>query len=56
MKLVQPDDTLYSIAAASQELVVLDGDSRQALADLLKTGRLRDLDHMADYLRMVPRR
>ena len=53
-RLVQPDDTLYSIAVASQELVVLDGDSRQALVDLIMADRFRGLDHMADYLQYGP--
>jgi len=54
MKLVQPDDTLYSIAAASQEIGILEGDSRQALVDLIMTDRLHNLDHMADYLHFGP--
>jgi len=50
MRMVQPDDSLQAIAAASREFEVLDGDSRQALVDLIKADRFRDLDHMADFL------
>jgi len=53
-KLIQSDDSLQAIAAASREFEVLDGDSRQALVDLIKADRFRDLDHMADYLQYGP--
>jgi len=54
MRMVQIDDTLQAIATASRELDVLQGDSRQALVDLIKDNRLRDLDHMTDYLQYGP--
>ena len=54
MRLVQIDDSLQAIATASREFEVLEGDSRQALVDLIKDNRLRDLDHMADYLQYGP--
>ena len=54
MRMVQIDDTLQAIAIASREFEVLEGDSRQALVDLIKENRLRDLDHMADYLQYGP--
>ena len=54
MKLVQPDDTLQAIATYCREFDLLYGESRQALTDLLMTDRLRDLDHMADYLQYGP--
>jgi len=54
MKLVQPDDTLRSIAMYCKEFEVLAGESRQALEDLVLADRFRDLDHMADYLQYGP--
>jgi len=54
MRMVQIDDTLQAIATASREFDVLEGDSRQALVDLIKDNRLRDLDHMTDYLQYGP--
>lgn len=54
MRLVRVDDSLQAIATASREFEVLDGDSRQALVDLLMTDRFYDLDHMADYLQYGP--
>jgi len=54
MRMVQIDDSLQAIATASREFDVLAGESRQALVDLIKDNRLRDLDHMADYLRYGP--
>jgi hypothetical protein len=54
MRLVRPDDTLQSIAIASREISVLDGESQQALTDLIMTDQFNDLDHMADYLRYGP--
>jgi len=50
MKLVQPDDTLRSIAMYCKEFDVLARESRQALEDLVMADRFRDLDHMGDYL------
>ena len=50
MKMVQPTDTLQTIAIFCRELEVLTGESREQLAGLILADRFRDLDHMTDYL------
>lgn len=54
MKMLKPDDTLGAIVTASQQFDFISDEPRRALAALIKADWLRDLNHMADYLKYGP--
>ena len=54
MRLVQPEDTLHRIATYCNVPGSLTDMPLIQLSDLIMTDRLRDLDHMADYLQYGP--
>ena len=54
MGLVQPDDTLLSIALACREPEVLEREPGRKLKEMILADRFRDLDHMTGYLRHGP--
>jgi len=54
VKMLQPDDTLLSIALACREPEVLEGEPSRELKEMILEDRVSDLDHMAGYLKHGP--